>query len=158
MAENWNKSFSYIEYHATPILTVVSVALLIPFRYDLNEIRAYSTPKSGTEPIPGMQPSTFEIGSAQRSAAQLRSATEFAMESPLLCANWSPIWPAVYDFCRGAKVFRCILSSVSLACTTANINFSCLLSNLNGFEESGRILDKVNTSEYKRKEFQILLY
>ena len=74
MAENWNKSFSYIEYHATPILTVVSVAPLIPFRYDLNEIRAYSTPKSGTEPIPGMQPSTFEIGSVQRSFAPLQNS------------------------------------------------------------------------------------
>ena len=100
---------------------------------------------------------TIHFWDRQR-AAQLRSATEFAMESPFLYTNWSPIWPAVYDFRRGAKVFRCILSGVNLACTTANINFSCLLFNLNGLEESGRILHKVNTSKNKRKEFKILLY
>ena len=48
------------------------------------------------EHLSDMQLSTLEIG-----AAQLRSATEIASKSPLLCVNRSP--SVRYDFRVGAK-------------------------------------------------------
>ena len=62
-----------ISCHTNPHSRLSSSAYSLS-SYDPNKIRAYSTPKSGTEPIPGMQPSTFEIGSAQRSFAPLQNS------------------------------------------------------------------------------------